>query len=98
VTHILSTDLNKEEMCQCRKCNHIFHQSEINRVHTGYGVDLKCPNPTCGSTKFGLINYPVDESKLLHNKINYNKSKKHTSKDKEIFYRDFYTYMEENED
>ncbi|SHO53672.1 hypothetical protein SAMN02745217_04227 [Anaerocolumna xylanovorans DSM 12503] len=52
-------------MCQCRKCNHVFHQSEINRVHNDiYGEELRCPE--CGSRSFGLINFTYNNYNLSY--------------------------------
>jgi hypothetical protein len=61
----------KKEVCQCRKCNKVFHQSEIRRVHKGLGIELQCPDPSCGSTEFGLMNYPIDECDMIYKTKNY---------------------------
>ena len=57
-------------MCQCRKCKKSFHQDEIVRedkedpdLHITI-TERKCPH--CGSTKFGLINYPISEKELIY--------------------------------
>jgi len=67
------TEEYKKEVLQCRnkECNHVFHQSEINRVHSNVGIDrINRACPKCGSNRLGLIDYPVDDETLLYKNHN----------------------------
>ena len=62
----------KKGACLCQKCKKVFHQNEIE--HNTYKEELgqqqvidRIDNvcPYCGSTNFGLIDYPVSEEELI---------------------------------
>lgn len=79
-TLVIETVINGKEICQCRKCNLVFHQSQIRRVDTGLGVELQCPDPACGSKSFGLIDYPEKyESNITYKTEKFLKKKKKDS-------------------
>lgn len=48
-------DEKEKEMCQCRSCGSVFHQSEIIKDNG----QRKCPS--CGSSSYGVMIYPYDE-------------------------------------
>jgi hypothetical protein len=78
VRNILDKEEQMRGMCQCRKCNHVFHSSEIKRVHNNIAglnmIDLICPNPECGSKNFGLMDFTYNNYKLSNEGI-YKKNK-----------------------
>lgn len=59
--NVILNNSYEKGVCQCRSCNHIFHQSEVKRVHReclGQTViEAVCPNPNCGSNKWGLMKF-----------------------------------------
>lgn len=58
----------KRGMCQCRSCNKVFHESErIRNEKECFGlhsVSTECPY--CNSGDYGLMDYPIDEEKLIY--------------------------------
>jgi predicted Zn-ribbon and HTH transcriptional regulator len=48
---------NEKEMCQCRSCGSVFHQSEIVKDKG----QRKCPNQNCNSTSIGIMIFPYNE-------------------------------------
>ena len=76
------TENYKKGVCQCRKCNEVFEQSQVKRVHREQlgqtRIDIVCP--VCESNNWGLINPLMDEE------INTYKSKNFHKKDKRFRY------------
>lgn len=67
MTTIVSEEF-KKGACLCKKCLKVFHNSEIDHTYievSGRQV-YTAICPYCGSTSFGLINYPIDEEKLIY--------------------------------
>lgn len=54
----------KKGVCQCNKCFHVFHQSEVNRIqteHNGHNV-IEAVCPECGSNTYGLLDFTYYKS------------------------------------
>lgn len=67
---IIVTEEYKKGACQCRNknCRKVFHSSEIDHTYvevSGRQV-YTAACPYCGSTSFGLVNYPMDEEYLTY--------------------------------
>ena len=47
----------KKGACQCRKCGRIFHNTEIEHIHTKRyeQSELNCVCPVCGSSDWGMM-------------------------------------------
>lgn len=58
----------KKGVCECRSCKNVFHQSEIEHTYIEQSGQLSYNRvcPYCGSTYFGLIDYPVSEYELIY--------------------------------
>ena len=64
----MTTVEDKKGVYQCRSCKQTFHQKDVKRVdNEQLGIhrnDTQCPY--CGSSNFGLVDYPVDERELTY--------------------------------
>ena len=67
MSDILSEEY-KKGVLQCRSsCKRTFHQSELTRIQTeqlGQQV-IQSVCPYCGSSTYGLVDYPVSEYELI---------------------------------
>lgn len=57
-----------KEVLQCRGCDNVFHQSDVDRIPTEHlgQIIQEGACPSCGSNSYGLVDYPVDERELTY--------------------------------
>lgn len=58
----------KKGACLCRSCKNVFQNNEIEHKYIERNGQLvyEAICPCCGSSDFGLIDYPVGEEKLIY--------------------------------
>jgi len=58
----------KKGACLCRSCKNVFQNNEIEHKYIERNGQLvyEAICPCCGSTYFGLIDYPVSEEELIY--------------------------------
>ena len=80
VSYISNENIYEKGVCQCRKCNNVFDQTKIKHIHREQlgqqSIDRICPY--CGSTNFGLMNYPILEKYLIYKSKNFFKKDKNS--------------------
>lgn len=62
----MNSDDIKKGACLCHKCNNVFQQKEHTYIERLGQLAYESVCPFCGSTYFGLIDYPVDEEELIY--------------------------------
>ena len=80
MSYISNENIYEKGVCQCRKCNNVFDQTKIKHIHREQlgqqSIDRICPY--CGSTNFGLIDYPILEKHLIYKSKNFFKKDKNS--------------------
>lgn len=62
----MNSDDIKKGACLCHKCNNVFQQKEHTYIERLGQLAYESVCPFCGSTYFGLIDYPVSEYELIY--------------------------------
>lgn len=88
--------INKKEVLQCRdkSCRRTFNQSELVKTEQS-GIKRRGTCPHCGSSTYGLMDYPVDEEILIYG--DSHKNLRVSKKDSEYALMNKYRLYDEQE-